>query len=79
MLQFHGLEIQEFFYVVMSLNISIKTDVTFLSAFYSFQWGLMQYILRQQIYLKWFEICQTDMIKCGIIKQILYNKILTGF
>ena len=70
------LKFKNFIYIVKSLNISINTDVAFLSVFYTFQCGPLQYILRQQIYLKWFEICQTDMIMYGIMKLILYNKIL---
>jgi len=47
-----GLKFRNFIYIVTLLNISINTDVTFLSVFYNFRWGLMQCILQQQIYLK---------------------------
>jgi len=47
-----GLKFRNFIYTVMSLKISINTNVTFLSVFYSFHCGLMQYIFQYQIYFK---------------------------
>jgi len=74
-----GLKFRSFIYITISLNISINTDVTFLSVFFSSQCGLMQYILQHQMYLKLFKISQTDIKNYGIIKHILRYKGLMVF